>query len=1759
MTMNEFPSRIKDRGVDPWKLGRWSYIVFKGKQELRDFLMVTGYRVGKRSGTPGASTAWSQQRVLLFKDKRDEDPHLAFLSDLETWLGQEKFVGMEILLMLDANEQWMEGSGITSLASARNLANINEIYNIKPTHPNILHPSRSTTIDYCLCSEGVLNAITYVSSAPYDLETLGDHRGIIIDLDIGTLLGKVKISTHLSHRKLKMNDPYALDKYLTRVQECFEKQNIVKRAERLYKRVRNGHTDMAQIMKSYNQLDKEVFGICNKSEHKCRPTIAGRYEWSPNLAQGIKQLSYWRKRLKSSANDLVVQKLGLELQIPYIPLPKEVILQKIQESQQALSEVQTNARKYRQQHLSDLAEKYSRQHNLSQSTAITELLSHEESRQIFGEIKSKLKPFHRSQLKQLWISIDENGNYSKDSSTKEIISDPEKIHKALLSRNANHLTQASTTPFARGDLKKKLKWDGTGTLADEILSGNILQQKQYSRAMQLYLESLQSNTLSQMHIVKPVLSFEEYKSFWKKKRENTVTSPYGLHVGHYKAATMCPAVLEVHRMLLLIPFQIGIVPVRWRRTVQTMLEKEPGAPWIHRLRIIELFDAQANAGFQIFVGRKLIQQAVKHNRLQTESYGSTPGKTAVAAVTQKILSLDQLRLERRAGGIFDCDASGCYDRILPPLASVHLQALGMDRSISTFLARFMYHAKRHVRTSEGISKQSIRTTKRKVLHGIGQGNGGGPAIWLSHLTVMLAAIATVCSRFFTSCVEKAHKISTVGTGYVDDVTLGISLPAEDPQSESTVRRYIRKIGQIWEQLLYISGGRLELSKCFWVPVTWKWTKGKPKMQSTSKTRAKDLYLFESESRSEVLIPKLSGKTAVKRLGVWTNCEATWSTEYKNWMEFSKNFGKKIKYAKLGRIAGYHAYHAMWMAKFRYSAPVIGFTIKQIQQIKQKIVGPCLSAAGVCSKMPRAVVFGPSKYGGLGWDNPITITIFEKLKILIGSIRLWDTVGQLYYIQLTWIQLYAGISTPVLEYETCLEFIPPGWIMHLHSLLLETNIKVEVFGLWRPTPQRQDDRVIMDFVTHHIPSRMWGGINRCRLFLQANTFADICTIDGRIVPKKIIRVIKALRLNKLSFPHQQRPSEEDRECWKYLVDSISDDGNLHLPLGAWIRPPDQKFDFMADITNNRVYKRQKSFWTVYQKQNLHSRRYKRLHIRVNTVPALSIPATVIELTQYLLIQNSFHINQSIDTGFIPEYEANTYRCRERVIGEYQINRTQNEKLQSYWKTIDFTIICATDGGLKDQIGTNSYAFFFPNDEDPILTGFSVEHQPCLAASSTRQELLGQLAAEYWLQIWKETWNSPLGRINFVLVTDSQSSIDIMKATNKIIGSSDTLRSEMDVALELQRTQVENLWVERKVVKVMSHIEREQAPDEFLWECNRIADILATEARDHFSPETSNSQKPILLPGARIGCQINGRIENNDLYSALKNSVDGYALLDYLANKYSWSYSTARDIAWTAHLQEMNKYPKPTRATLVKYLHGWLATKKRRFRSRSFIDPGCPLCGNVETNSHLFTCTNETFSQLRKSRWNELMKKFREITNDGIQQVFSEGVKSAFTEERIPNSTIVTWPSDLQQAYRSQCLIGWSHVFYGRLSTKWEIIANTAHEGMHFMWTGKIVRLFWEYGLDIWAIRNTLVHGTTGEFSQLERDKIDKMITALYQQVLPHAHSWTHDMFNLSERARASTSYHSKCAWIHSFRLLIPEKIKELERTVIGDLQSEITPD
>ena len=1757
LAMDNCNGKIKERGSDPWGMGRWSYILLSGKSN-RNLLVITGYRTGNRSGEIGQKTAWMQQQTMLINKKRTEPPHAAFLLDLTKWIQELPHMEVEIMLCLDANEQWGPKAEIRNFADNLNLINVNQVMDFSSTHPNLANSTRSTTIDYCLCSEGLLDYIGYASLVPYDLEVLGDHRGFVVDINARKFFGDNEMDNSISKRKLIMSNPKAVEAYLQIVDDKFTKQNIYDRCKQLIQRVNKGDTDIANIMLKYERLDREIHGICTKAEKGCRPAWAGSFEWSPKLVYAIKTLTYWRHRMKYKDRTVVAKQLEKELNLIYQPLSQEVIQQMVTTSRQLLSDIQQTSREHRQEHLEALAENYASQHNMTSQQAVIDLMSHEDSRSTFEMLRQRLKPMTRRQLKTLWIARDEEGNYIKDITSKTVLTDKDDIHEALLRRNEKHLHQAAQTPFAHGKLRRRLRWDGTGVIAENMLTGEILNERKFSSAMQLYLESIKVQDFKLLNIVRPTLTLEEYSDFWKKKRESTVTSPFGLHIGHYKAALHKPAILEVHRVLLLIPFKTSMVPVRWRRTVQTMLEKDPGSPWIHRLRIIELFDAQANAGFQIFVGRTMMRNALSKNLLRDESYGSTPGKMAASALVQKLLSIDQLRLERRAGGIFDCDASGCYDRILPPLASVHLQALGLHHTIGTFLARIMFLAHRYVKTGHGISTQNIRTTNAHTLHGIGQGNGGGPAMWIAHLTVMFSALSAVCWGFVFTCVQQVSRVTSVGTGYVDDVTLGLSVSDNQPQTEHTVHKQIHRMGQLWEKLLYISGGRLELSKCFWVPITWKWKKGKPTC-NTKNSRSKELELCESETGDSIRIPKLKSNVAEKRLGVWSNCESTWKREYQNWIEFSTGFGRKVKHARLGRTAGYLAYHSLWLAKFRYSAPVIGFSISQLKALQAKVTGPCLSASGYSNKMPRDVVYGPTQYGGMAWDAVELVSLHEKLKMVIGSIRLQDTVGQMMAIQLSWLQLFSGIGIPLFQASTEIPYLPKGWMSMIHQQLVYYGIQVELSSGWLPTIQRANDRVIMDIVVRSLPQWTWGGINRCRLFVKATTLTDITTRDGKFIPSKIRLVKGPMRNNMVKFPFQTRPGKRDIEHWEYFLDSIACNGHLHVTLGHWTRYPDQVFPFMKHGHDNIVYKHSPQGWSVYCPRTPSNRRLMRQNTVVPMIPKHCHPVRVIEATNYIVFMED---NLGCPVELHPKdwYRERQIQMEETVRGKYTVDSQLLLELEQKWHSPDTVIVGATDGGLKEHIGTSSYAIFLTGTDAPVISGYAGEYQPRNDASSTRQELLGQLGLEYWLKELRLRWGIPRNALKVTLVTDSQASLDIMNNMVHTGGIREMLRPEMDVALELQRERDDKWWIHWNFQKVTSHIQLHEAPNEFYWLCNDIADVLASRAREEWSVDQLKGQPSFAFRGTKAVCRINGRLENNNIYRKLTEEINGANLQLYLMERYNWTEKEFNQIAWSAHQREIGRIPRYKQVTLYKYIHGWLATNKRRSRERASIPAQCLFCGHEENRTHIFVCAHAQLRRIREQRKNKLLTQICDGIDPACAAVFTAGLNTVFGSSAPAERTKQDWPSRLQESYDTQEGIGWINVLYGRMAGQWEQMAEyngaVVHGSDKFVWTGKVIRLSWDFGLDLWKIRNQMVHGNGTGPSLGEQNRVSAIITAMYRDLLPRVTYRTNEIFSKTEVEMQNLPYQSQVAWIERLKFLFPIDFMEIEQSSALDIRREI---
>ena len=116
-------------------------------------------------------------------------------------------------------------------------------------------------------------------------------------------------------------------------------------------------------------------------------------------------------------------------------------------------------------------------------------------------------------------------------------------------------------------------------------------------------------------------------------------------------------------------------------------------------------------------------------------------------------------------------------------------------------------------------------------------------------------------------------IMTLGVGYVDDVTLGITVLNPVNQIKEATEA-VRSIAQHWEKELYTTGGKLELLKCFWILLAWSWRNGQPVLWKKKHDEA-ELTLIQSESGDKIVITRKDVTNAPKRLGVRVSADGKW--------------------------------------------------------------------------------------------------------------------------------------------------------------------------------------------------------------------------------------------------------------------------------------------------------------------------------------------------------------------------------------------------------------------------------------------------------------------------------------------------------------------------------------------------------------------------------------------------------------------------------------------------------------------------------------------------------------------------------------------------------------------------------------------------------------------------------------------------------------------------------------------------------------------
>ena len=436
--------------------------------------------------------------------------------------------------------------------------------------------------------------------------------------------------------------------------------------------------------------------------------------------------------------------------------------------------------------------------------------------------------------------------------------------------------------------------------------------------------------------------------------------------------------------------------------------------------------------------------------------------------------------------------------------SLYLQRLGIAIAAITCVCRTFDETRHYIKTAHGLSTSYYEGTKAVPLFGAGQGTTGGPFFWLLLFSIMLEAFdPSLKGLLFTSPCGKVCT-QRLGDAFVDDTMFGVTADQEqgyvDTSKERTMRQAqqvlsdLTRLSQHYEKLLYTSGGALNIKKCHWNLLAWRWVDGKAYLMTKAECQGK-LFLIPGASSELEEVPRLEPSTSFRTLGVHIAVNGSMTKTIALGRQKSVEYAGLISASTLNRCEAYFSLILYFYPKILYPAPVSMLTEKECNYVQAPAMAAVLPKMGFNRHTSKHILHGSPKYGGMQLPSLYIDQGIGQLRLFLGHLRRGDETSRLLLVAMTIMQLRVGsqilfLNLPFSKYAGWVE---KTWLISLWQFLHITNIKIRVSDVPLPKKQRDKDVFLMsEFVYLGFKKNELNMINQCRIYHQVITVADIAT-------------------------------------------------------------------------------------------------------------------------------------------------------------------------------------------------------------------------------------------------------------------------------------------------------------------------------------------------------------------------------------------------------------------------------------------------------------------------------------------------------------------------------------------------------------------------------------------------------------------------------------------------------------------------------------------
>ena len=497
--------------------------------------------------------------------------------------------------------------------------------------------------------------------------------------------------------------------------------------------------------------------------------------------------------------------------------------------------------------------------------------------------------------------------------------------------------------------------------ADDLLEGRYDYEKVHDPVVRLLLQHLVQIQSLVEKITLPTITMGEFRSKLKVWRESTSTSPSGQHLGHFKSllATRhgyshvtgedCPEdiakrnelsdiqykLLRLRLQLINYSLSTGYSYRRWQTIANSHILKEPGNIKIHRTRVIHIYEADYNLALGV-KWREAMHRTDEEGVLNEGQYGSRPNQQAQDPVLLEDLQLDISRVSRKSLVLTNYDATSCYDRIIPPLAMLASRKFGVLKSVTLANVHTLEQAQYRIRTDLGLAPTGYSHSPDNPIYGTGQGSANSSMLWLFLDSILYDCYNSQAKPAVYCTPEQLHRISLAMAGFVDDSN-GQANEFEKDEQERTwelILQHAQTNAQLWSNLLYASGGALELSKCSFHLLRWSFSvSGAPVL--TVPDDIPDLVARDPQTNATHCIPRLCPYTAHKTLGHYKEPSGSQKEQTKQLQILCNDQVSFLWKAPLTRLEAWYFYKACFLPSASYPLANSHFSKELLQAIQRE--------------------------------------------------------------------------------------------------------------------------------------------------------------------------------------------------------------------------------------------------------------------------------------------------------------------------------------------------------------------------------------------------------------------------------------------------------------------------------------------------------------------------------------------------------------------------------------------------------------------------------------------------------------------------------------------------------------------------------------------------------------------------------------------------------------------------------------------------------